>query len=84
MGAGNGFRSRPSIALTIVTTATRSVRLVSGRGPPMLQEGVAGSFVRVPLRDQGRGRTIPPADRAPRPPSDTPATQQARSPAGQE
>jgi len=35
MGAGNGFRSGPSIALTIVTTATRAVRLVSGRGPPM-------------------------------------------------
>ncbi len=35
MGAGNASRCGPSIALAIVTTATRSVRLVSGRGPPM-------------------------------------------------
>ncbi len=35
MGAGNGFRSGSSIALTIITTAARSVRLVPGRGPPL-------------------------------------------------
>ncbi len=84
MEAGNTSRYRAASALTIVITTARSIRFVPGRGPPVLGEATAGRLARVPLRDQGRGRTVPPAGRAPRPPSDTPAKQQARSPAGQE
>ncbi len=53
MEAGNTSRSRATIALTIVTTATRSIRLVSGRGPPVLREATAGRIARVPPSDQG-------------------------------
>jgi len=84
MEAGNASRSGAAIVPTIVITTALSGRLVSGRGPPVPWEEIVGSLARVPPRDQGRGRTVPPAGRAPRPPSDTPAKQQARSPAGQE